>query len=98
NRLAVFHDIGNDEYFRVVRQQELAQNVDLQLPEMAAESDVLFRRQMLIPEDQHTMIQVSLMEPSEVRLIEWLGKSDSNHFSPHGGIERTYIEVLRSNI
>src|SRR5690554_7555770 len=52
NRFAVFHNVGNDEDFRVVGQQELAQNVDLQFAEPAAEGNVLLRCQLLITEYQ----------------------------------------------
>jgi hypothetical protein len=41
--LAVLDDVGNDQDFRVVGQQELLEHVDLQHAEAAAEGDLLLR-------------------------------------------------------
>jgi hypothetical protein len=41
--LAVLDDVGNDQDFRVVGQQELLEHVDLQHAEAAAEIDLLLR-------------------------------------------------------
>src|SRR5690606_14585971 len=94
DRLAVLDDVGNDEDFRVAGQQELAQHVDLQLTEAAAEVDVLLRGQVLVAEHHHAVFQVGLVDAGEIGVVERLGEVDADYFSAQHGIEGTDLEVL----
>jgi hypothetical protein len=52
----------------VARQLELVQHVDLQRPEAAAEGDLLCRRDALVAEHQHVMIEMRLMDALEITM------------------------------
>src|SRR5690606_26122961 len=98
NRFAVFHNVGNDEDFRVVGQQELAQNVDLQFAEPAAEGNVLLRCQLLITEYQDAIIEMGLMHTGKISRIERSGKINADNLGSDHGIKGTYFKCLRGNI
>jgi hypothetical protein len=66
DRLAVLLDVGDDQDLRMARQLELAQHVDLQRAEAAAEGDLLGRRDALVAEHQHVVVEVGAVDAREV--------------------------------
>src|SRR5690606_17711951 len=93
-RLTVLDDVGDDEDLRVAGQQELAQHVDLQLAEAAAEGDVLFRGQVLVAEDHYAVIQMGAMHTGEIGVVERAGQVDADDLGAEHGVQRTDLERL----
>ena len=59
-------DVGDDQNLGVARELEVLEHVDLQRPEQAAEIDVLARRDALVAEHQHVVVQVRAVDAGEV--------------------------------
>ncbi|KAG1252116.1 hypothetical protein G6F68_011938 [Rhizopus microsporus] len=66
DRLAVFHDVGDDQKFGVISQVELVQHMDHQAAKTAAEIDMLLRRDALVAKHQQVMVQMRLMHAGEI--------------------------------
>ena len=54
--------VGDFQNFRVIRQQELIVNMTGKIAEPAAEGDMLRRRDILIAEYEHLMVEMRLMD------------------------------------
>ncbi len=96
--LIVLDNIGDDEDFRMVGQQKLLEHMDLQHPEAPAEIDLLLRRDLLIAEHHHMVIQMCLMHTSEVGIVQRPGQIQPNDFRAHLFGEWTHFEGLRSRL
>ncbi len=64
--LAVLLDVGDDQHLGVAGQLEFPEHMDLQRPEAAAEINLLARRDALVAEDQHMVVQVRAVDAAEV--------------------------------
>lgn len=92
-------DVGDDEDFRMVRQLEVLQHVDLQRPEAAAEVDVLARRDALVAEHHHVVVEVRLVQPGEVRIAERSRQVQPQHLGAQRRAgQRPDVEALRRRI
>src|ERR1700761_1597060 len=81
DRLAVFHDVRDDQHLRMARQLKLVEHVDLQRTEAAAEADLLVGRDVLVAEHDHVVIQVSAMNALEIIVGKRLAQGETLHFS-----------------
>ena len=66
DRLAVLADVRHDQHLRVARQLEIAQHVDLQLAETAAERHLLGGRDVPVAKYQHVVVEVGAVQALEV--------------------------------
>ena len=66
DRLAVLLDIRDDEHLGLVGQLEIAQHVDLQGAEVAAEVHLLRGRDVLVAKHQHVIIEVRAVQPRKI--------------------------------
>ena len=73
DRLTVLYDVRNDENFRVISQEKLLEHMDLQNAKTSTEVNLLLRGDVLIAEYDNVVVQMCLMNASEVRVIEWPG-------------------------
>jgi hypothetical protein len=85
---AVFLDVGDHQDFRVVLQLEVFQHVDLQRAEAAAEVDVLLRRDALVAEHQHVVVQVGAVDAAEIGRRERPGEVQAQDFGAQRGVKR----------
>ncbi|GLH52601.1 hypothetical protein RS3R6_07820 [Pseudomonas atacamensis] len=92
--LAVLDDVGNDEDFRVIGQEELFEHVDLQHAETAAEIDLLLRGDLLIAKDHDVVIQVRAVNPREVLIIDRPAQVEANDLGADGTAEGANFENL----
>ena len=81
-------DVGHDQDFRVARQQELLEHMNLQLAEAAAEDDLLFGADPLLPEHQHMVVKVGTVNALEIFGVDWFGQVQADDLGPHGTAER----------
>jgi hypothetical protein len=92
--LAVLDDVGNDENFRVIGQQELLEHVDLQHAKATAEIDLLLRGDLLIAKDHDVVIQVRAVNAREVLIIDRSAEVEANDLGADGTAEWTNFENL----
>ena len=76
--LAVFNDVGDDQDFRVVGQQELFEHMDLQHAESTAEVDLLLGSDTLITENHDMMVQVRTMNAHEIFVVDRTGQIEAD--------------------
>src|SRR5690606_3259378 len=93
--LTVLDDVGDDEDFRVIGEQELLEHVNLQRAETAAEGDLLFRGDALVTEHQQCMIEMGTMDAGKVFIAERPGQIQTDDLGTHRGVERANFERLR---
>ncbi len=101
DRLAVFDDVRHDQHFRMLRQRELIQYVNLQLSEAAAERDLLRGRDALIAKHQHVMIEMREMRAMDARNIlrgERPAQIEPDDFGAERRIEGANGETLRCGL
>mmetsp|Transcript_5852 Transcript_5852/g.22971 ORF Transcript_5852/g.22971 Transcript_5852/m.22971 type:complete len:729 (-) Transcript_5852:815-3001(-) len=79
DRLAVLDDVGHDQQLRVAGQRELVQHMDLQRPEAAAEVDLLLRRDALVAEHQHMVVEMGAVNTAEVVVGQRLAEVQPQH-------------------
>lgn len=94
DRLAVLDDVRDDQHLRMARQLELVQHVNLQRTEAAAEGDLLIRRDALIAEHQHVMVQMRTVNALEIVLAQRPAEIEAEHFRADGAVERANPDVL----
>ncbi len=63
---ALVPDVGDDQNLGLARQQKLMQHMDLRRPEAAAECDLLRRRDALVAEHDHVVVEVGALDSREV--------------------------------
>jgi hypothetical protein len=93
--LAVLDDVGNDQDFRVIGQQELLEHVDLQHAEAAAEIDLLLRGDALVAEHHDMVIQMRAMNAREVLIVDRPGQVQADDLGTDGTAERADFKALR---
>jgi hypothetical protein len=91
--LAILDDVRDDQHFRLRGQLELAQHVDLQGTEAAAEIDLLLRRDALLAEHQHVMVEVGVVQALEVAQRQRLRQVQPQHLRAERRIERLDTEM-----
>ncbi|KAK0339438.1 hypothetical protein LTR94_034491, partial [Friedmanniomyces endolithicus] len=64
----------------VARQREIAQHVDLQLAEAAAERHLLGRRDVLVAEYQHVVVEVGAVQAAEIFRAERTRQVEADDF------------------
>jgi len=92
--LAVFDDVGDDQDFRVVGQQELLEHMDLQHAKAATEGDLLVGGDALVAKDHHMVIQVRAVNAGEILVIDRAGQIQADDLGPHAAGEWTNLEGL----
>nr|GEU28124.1 hypothetical protein [Tanacetum cinerariifolium] len=97
DRLAVFDDIGDDQYFRRGWQLKIAQHVDLQRPETAAEIDLLLRRDALVAEHQQVVVEVRLVDAREIVRRQGLMQIEAEDLRAQRRIEQLDLEGSLEN-
>ena len=93
--LAVFLDVGHDQYLRAARKLETLEHVDLQRPEAAAEIDLLLRRDVLVAEHQHMVLKMRAVNAGEILRIERPVQVQAQHLRAQRFAESTNLEILR---
>lgn len=88
-RLAAFLDVGNDQHFRLGGQLELAQHMDLQRAEAAAEGHLLRRRDVLVAKHQHTVLKVGVVDQGEIFPAQRNGQVEA----ANGRAQRSDVET-----
>ncbi len=96
--LAVFDNVGHDEDFRMPRQQELLEHMDLQHAKTATEIDVLFRGDALVAEHHHVMVQVRTVNACEILIIDRAGQVETDDLGAHRSAERADFKELRRDV
>ncbi|GGY45599.1 hypothetical protein GCM10007387_29580 [Pseudoduganella albidiflava] len=66
--------------------------MDLQGPEQAGKIHLLLRRDALVPEHQHVVLQVGGMQLQQGLAGERLCQVEANHFSAKGTFERANVQ------
>jgi hypothetical protein len=97
DRLAVFDDVRHHQHLRMTRQLELMQHMNLQRTKAPAESNLLVRRDALIAEHQHVMIEVSTVDAREIVLAQRLAEIEPENFRADGAVERANLDGLGLN-
>jgi hypothetical protein len=97
DRLAVLHHVRHHKDLRMARQLELVQHVDLQRAEAAAEGDLLRRRDALVAEHQHVIVEVRAMDAREIPGGQRLRQIQPDHFGTERCVERTDAEAIRAS-
>eukprot|EP00659_Diplonema_papillatum_P021701 gene21699-biopygen22005 len=92
--LAVFDDVGDDQDFRVVGQQELFEHMDLQHAETAAEGDLLLGGDTLVAEDHDVMVQMRAVNACEVLVADRAGQVQAYDFGADAAGKWTDLEGL----
>ena len=93
DRLAVLDDVRDDQDLRVARQLELVQHVDLQRAEAAAEGDLLRRRDALVAEHQHVVVEVGAVDAGEVLARQGLRQVQAEHLGAQRRVEGADFET-----
>jgi hypothetical protein len=73
------------------------QHMNLQRAKAAAESNLLIRRDALIAEHQHVVIEVSAMNPRKIVLAQGLGEIEPEDLRADGTVESANLEGLGFN-
>jgi hypothetical protein len=97
DRLAVFDDVRHDQHFRIVRQLELMQHMNLQRTEAAAEGDLLIRRDALVAKHQHVMIQMRAVNARKSSWLKRLAQIEAEHFGTERAVESANFDGLTGN-
>ena len=92
--LAVLDDVGDDQDFRVVGQQELFEHVDLQHAEAAAEGDLLFGGDALVAEHYDVVIQMRAVDAREVCVVDRAGQVQANDLGADAAGQWANLEGL----
>jgi hypothetical protein len=71
--------------------------MNLQRAESAAEGNLLIRRDALVAEHEHMVIEVSAMNAREIVLAKRLAEIESEDFRADGTVERANLEGLGFN-
>src|SRR5450830_222456 len=85
--LTILNDVGNNQDFRVLRQLEWMQHMDLQSAEAAAEINLLLWRNVLITEHQHMMVEVGMVHALEIAERQGLRQIQPQHLRTERRIE-----------
>ena len=86
--LAILDDIGDDQDFRMVSQQELFEYMDLQHAEATAKGNLLLGSDTLVTKDHDMMIEVRAMNPRKVMVIDRSGQIQAYDLGPHAAGKR----------
>jgi len=87
DRLTVLHDVRNDQHLGIARQLELAQHVDLQGAEAAAELNLPGWRDALVAKHQHVVFEVGAVQRGQVAVAERAGQVEADDVGAQRRVE-----------
>src|SRR5262245_38035169 len=94
--LAVFYFLHHPKHLRMTGQcASGGVSKSVERSEPPSEVCLLFRRQMLIPEHDHKMLEQSRPNGRDDGIIEWLGEVDTKNLGAKGARKRSYIHDRR---